>query len=156
MTTTSNSDCGSTLDDLLAADGALAEAEAVAVKRVIAWQIDQAMAAEDLGKAEMARRMNTSRAALDRLLDPDNASVTLRTLQKAAVGLGGVGAPHVRHLTGPLWEMRLRGKGGISRALYVTVRDRRVVVVRAFVKKTPKTPRREIDLALRRAAEVLQ
>ena len=74
----------------------------------------------------------------------------------AAVGLGGVGAPHVRHLTGPLWEMRLRGKGGISRALDVTVRDRRVVVVRAFVKKTPKTPRREIDLALRRAAEVLQ
>ena len=57
---------------------------------------------------------------------------------------------------GPLWEMRLRGKAGISRALYVTVQDRRVVVVRAFVKKTQKTPRREIDLALRRAAEVLK
>lgn len=52
--------------------------------------------------------------------------------------------------------MRLRGKDGIARALYVTVRDRRVVVVRAFVKKTQKAPRREIDLALRRAREVLR
>ena len=74
----------------------------------------------------------------------------------AAVGIDRVGAPHVRHLTGPLWEMRLRGRQGISRALYVTVRDKRVVVVRVFVKKTKKTPRREIDLALRRAREVLE
>lgn len=73
----------------------------------------------------------------------------------AAVGLDRVGAPHVRHLTGPLWEMRLTGRDGISRALYVTVRGRRVVVVRVFVKKTRKTPRSEIDLALRRAREVL-
>ena len=73
----------------------------------------------------------------------------------AAVGLDRVGAPHVRHLTGPLWEMRLRGREGISRALYVTVRGKRVVVVRVFTKKTRKTPRREIDLALRRAREVL-
>jgi len=78
---------GTTLDGLLDSDGMLAEAETVAVKRVIAWQIDQAMAAERLGKAEMARRMNTSRAALDRLLDPDNVSVTLRTLHKAAAAL---------------------------------------------------------------------
>ena len=78
---------GSTLDELLESEGTRAEAEAVAVKRVIAWQIDQAMAAERLGKAEMARRMNTSRAALDRLLDPDNVSVTLRTLHKAAAAL---------------------------------------------------------------------
>lgn len=73
----------------------------------------------------------------------------------AAVGLDRVGAPHVRHLTGPLWEMRLTGRDGISRALYVTVRGRRVVVVRVFIKKTRKTPRSEIDLALRRAREVL-
>ena len=73
----------------------------------------------------------------------------------ATVGLERVGAPHVRHLTGPLWEMRLSGRAGISRALYVaTGEDRRIVVVRAFVKKTRKTPRREIDLALRRAGEV--
>ncbi len=73
----------------------------------------------------------------------------------AEFGLNRVGMPHVRHLTGPLWEMRLRGRDGISRALYVAVQDRRVVVVRVFVKKTQSTPRREIDLALRRAREVL-
>ena len=73
----------------------------------------------------------------------------------AGVGLDRVGAPYVRHLTGPLWEMRLKGKDGISRALDVTIRGRRVVVVRVFVKKTQKTPRREIDLALQRAKEVL-
>ena len=67
-----------------------------------------------------------------------------------------MGAPHVKHLTGPLWEMRLRGRDGISRALYVTVRDKRVVVVRVFLKKTRKTPRQEINLALRRAKEVLE
>ena len=67
-----------------------------------------------------------------------------------------MGAPHVKHLTGPLWEMRLRGGDGISRALYVTVRDKRVVVGRVFLKKTRKTPRQEINLALRRAKEVLE
>ena len=72
----------------------------------------------------------------------------------AAVGLERVGAPHVRHLTGPLWEIRLRGRDGIARALYVVAKERRVVVVRAFVKKTRRTPRREIELALRRAGEV--
>jgi len=70
-------------------------------------------------------------------------------------GLNRVGMPHLRHLTGPLWEMRLRGRDGISRALYVAAQGRRVVVVRLFVKKTQATPRREIDLALRRAREVL-
>ncbi len=73
-----------------------------------------------------------------------------------AVGLECVGAPYVRHLTGPLWEMRMKGREGISRALYVTVQGKRVVVVRAFIKKTRQTPRQEIDLALRRAKEVLQ
>ena len=72
----------------------------------------------------------------------------------AAVGLEHVGAPHVRRLTGPLWEMRMSGRDGISRALYVTAGEKRVVAVRVFVKKTPKTPRRENDLALRRAGEV--
>ncbi len=72
-----------------------------------------------------------------------------------AAGLENLGSQLVRKLTGPLWEMRMRGRDGISRAIYVTVRERRVVVVRAFIKKTPKTPRREINLALRRAKEVL-
>ena len=71
------------------------------------------------------------------------------------VGLERMDAPHVRHLTGPLWEMRMSGRDGTSRALYVTARGRRVVVVRAFLKKTRRTPKREITLALRRAGEIL-
>lgn len=74
----------------------------------------------------------------------------------AAVGLKRVGAPHVRHLTGPLREMRLHGRDGIARAIYVATGGRRVVVVRAFVKKTRQTPRREIRLALKRAREVIE
>ena len=69
-------------------------------------------------------------------------------------GLERVREPHVKHLEGPLWEMRMRGKDGISRAIYITASGRRVVVVRVFVKKTQKTPRREIDLALERAKEI--
>lgn len=69
-------------------------------------------------------------------------------------GLERVREPHVRHLHGPLWEMRMKGRDGISRALYVTAIGWRVMVVRVFVKKTPKTPKREIQLALKRAQEV--
>lgn len=71
-----------------------------------------------------------------------------------ASGLEQVHEPHVAHLEGPLWEMRMKGKDGISRALYVTARTQRVVIVRVFVKKTQKTPRREIELALKRVQEV--
>src|ERR1700742_941320 len=69
----------------------------------------------------------------------------------AAAGLQSLGEPHVKHLVGKLWELRLTGRDGIARALYVTATGRRVIVVRAFVKKTQKTPRSEIELALRRA-----
>ena len=69
-------------------------------------------------------------------------------------GLDRVREPHIKHLQGPLWEMRMKGKDGISRAIYVTATGQRVVVVRVFVKKTQKTPKREIDLALKRAKEV--
>ena len=104
--------------------------------------------------------VETLNATVDRELDALPADMRARFVRLcdliAAVGLDRVGAPHVRHLTGPLWEMRLRGRDGISRALYVAVRGRRVVVVRVFVKKTRKTPRREMDLALRRAREVLE
>jgi phage-related protein len=71
-----------------------------------------------------------------------------------AHGLERVREPHVKHLEGALWEMRMKGKDGISRAIYVTAKGRRVVVVRVFVKKTQKTPRRELDLASERAKEV--
>ena len=70
------------------------------------------------------------------------------------LGLERMREPYVRHLEGPLWEMRMTGRDGISRAIYVTAVGRRVVVVRAFAKKTQKTPRSEIELALRRAKEV--
>jgi phage-related protein len=70
------------------------------------------------------------------------------------VGLERVGEPHVKHVQGRIWEMRLSGRQGIARALYVTAADCRVVIVRAFVKKTQKTPRREIELALARARSV--
>lgn len=69
-------------------------------------------------------------------------------------GLERMREPHVKHLRGPLWEMRMRGRDGIARALYVTARGQRVIVVRAFVKKTQTTPVREIELALSRAKEV--
>jgi phage-related protein len=69
-------------------------------------------------------------------------------------GLEAVGGPHVKHIAGRLWEMRLKGRSGISRALYVTAVGPRVVIVRAFVKKTEKMPRREIELALARAKSV--
>ena len=65
-------------------------------------------------------------------------------------GLERVGEPHVKHLEGRLWEIRLKGRSGISLALYVTAVGKRVVVVRVFVKKTDKTPQREIQLALSR------
>ena len=58
-------------------------------------------------------------------------------------GLERMREPHVKHLEGPLWEIRMKGKDGISRAIYVTAKGRRLVVVRAFVKKTQKTRRRE-------------
>jgi len=60
----------------------------------------------------------------------------------------------VDHLEGKLWEMRMKGRDGIARSLYVTATGKRVVVLRSFVKKTQKTPRREIELALDRAKEL--
>lgn len=73
----------------------------------------------------------------------------------AEFGLERMRKPQVEHLRGPIWEMRMKGKDGISRALYVTAKGKRVVIVRVFVKKTQKTPNREIKLALTRAKEVL-
>ena len=71
-----------------------------------------------------------------------------------AVGLPSVGEPHVKHIGGAIWEIRLKGKSGIARALYVTVKPQRVVVLRVFVKKTKKTSPRELRLARERAREL--
>lgn len=88
MTKARNPHIGSPLDDFLQENGTLAEAHAVAIKRTLAWQVEQTMTEEKLSKTEMARRMRTSRAALNRLLDPDNPSVTLLTMDRAASVLG--------------------------------------------------------------------
>ena len=79
---------GSTLDSLLAEDGILDAVEAVAVKRVIAWQLAAAMKTKRITKKEMAARMRTSRSQLDRLLDPDNPAVHLDTIRRAAKAIG--------------------------------------------------------------------
>ena len=70
----------------------------------------------------------------------------------AQVGFDGL--PRVKHVEGSLWELRMTGRAGISRAIYVTAVGRRVIVVRVFVKKTQKTPARELDLARQRAKDV--
>ena len=80
---------GTSFDNFLEEDGLLEEATATAVKRYIADQLAKKMSEENLSKSEMARRMETSRSSLDRLLDPSNSSVTLQTLQSAAHALGG-------------------------------------------------------------------
>lgn len=79
---------GSNFDDFLREQDMLSGAEAVAAKRVLSFQIEKEMRRKGLTKVEMATRMRTSRTAVDRLLDPANVSVTLNTLEKAALVLG--------------------------------------------------------------------
>ncbi len=71
-----------------------------------------------------------------------------------AFGLERVHEPYIKHVEDRIWEMRLRGRDGIARALYVTAAGRRAVILRVFAKKTHKIPRRETRLAQRRAKEV--
>ncbi len=79
---------GSFLDAYLKEQGVLEEARAAAIKEAVAFQVQQAMKEEKISKVEMARRMRTSRAALDRFLSPGNASVTLQTLTRTARAIG--------------------------------------------------------------------
>ena len=79
---------GSNFDDFLQEDGILEEVNAVAVKRVLAWQIAQAMKEQNLTKTALAEKMHTSRASLNRLLDEEDTSLTLTTLTSAANALG--------------------------------------------------------------------
>ena len=79
---------GSNFDDFLKEEGILEEVQETAIKRVLAHQIQQAMKEKNLSKAAMARKMKTSRSALDRLLNPTEESVTLQTLKKAASATG--------------------------------------------------------------------
>jgi len=84
----SNPHIGSKLDDFLAEEGLLDEVELVALKRVLAYQMDELRKSIKLSKQQMALRMKTSRAAVDRLLSPQNTSITLQTLGQAAHALG--------------------------------------------------------------------
>ncbi len=85
---TTNQHFGSSFDDWLKEQGIYKEVTTHAIKRVLAWQIEQAMKAQKISKAEMARRMHTSRTQLDRLLDPNNDKVQLDTVQRAAAAVG--------------------------------------------------------------------
>ncbi len=79
---------GSNFDDFLEEEGIFEEVQETALKRVLAFQVQKAMEEKNLSKTEMAKKMNTSRSALDRLLNPDNDSVTLQTMKKAAHAVG--------------------------------------------------------------------
>jgi DNA-binding Xre family transcriptional regulator len=79
---------GSSFDSFLGEEGILEDVEAAAIKRVIAWQLAEAMQSSNISKKVMAERMGTSRSQLDRLLDPENSAVHLQTIAKAARALG--------------------------------------------------------------------
>ncbi|WP_027994711.1 XRE family transcriptional regulator [Simplicispira psychrophila] len=83
-----NPHIGSNFDDFLADEGILEEASAIAIKRVVAWQIAHEMKAQRITKTALAAKMQTSRAALNRLLDAQDTSLTLTTLSSAATALG--------------------------------------------------------------------
>jgi antitoxin HicB len=83
-----NPHIGSSLDGFLKEEGLFEDATNYAVKRVLAWQIEESMKEQGITKAEMARRMGTSRAHLDKLLDPENDKVQLDTVQRAATAVG--------------------------------------------------------------------
>ena len=96
------------------------------------------------GDAEMAALPAALRARLLRLLE---------TVEN--VGLDALRAPHVKHLEGKLWELRVRGEGGIARGIYVTAVGRRVVVLHVFAKKSRRTPRRALAIAQERMRQVV-
>lgn len=106
------------------------------------WTVETLNATVDREIAALPRDMQTKLERTARLV--------------AEFGLAGIQPNVLRKLRGPLWEIRISGRDGISRALYVTARAKRVVIVRVFVKKTQRTPKTEIDLALRRAREILR
>lgn len=102
--------------------------------------------------------VETLNATVDEEIGALPADIRARLVRIAELiamsGLENVHQPHSKHIEGQIWEMRMKGRDGISRALYVTAKKQRVVIVRVFIKKTDKTPRREIEIALKRAKEV--
>lgn len=106
----------------------------------VAWTVETLNETVDAELAELPADMRARLVRISELI----ASVTLPNVKE----------PHVRHVRGQLWEIRLKGKSGIARALYITAKEQRVVILRAFIKKTEKTPTVEIDLAQQRAKEL--
>ncbi len=105
----------------------------------------------------MKWRVRTLNARVDAELQSLRPELKARFLHICSLleeyGLHAVGAPHVRHLVGKLWEMRMRDVQGIARAIYVTRQGRVIVVVHVFEKKSQKTPRSAIELAVTRLKE---
>jgi phage-related protein len=106
----------------------------------MAWTVETLNETVDAELAELPADMRARLVRISELIE--------------SVGLPNVKEPHVRHIRGQLWEIRLKGKAGIARALYVTAQEQRVVILRAFIKKTEKTPAGEINLALKRVKEL--
>ena len=104
------------------------------------WTVETLSAVD----AEMAALPVALRTRLVRLLE---------TVEK--FGLEALRAPHVKHLEGKLWELRVRGEGGIARGIYVTAVGRRVVVLHVFAKKSRRTPRRALAIAQERMRQVV-
>ena len=96
---------------------------------------------------------------VERELDELAPDVRQRFLRIAELidqhGLAAMHEPYIKHLEAKLWEMRMKGRDGIARAIYVTAKGARVVVLHAFVKKTQKTPQRALEIARERAKEVM-
>lgn len=106
----------------------------------------------------MTWRVETLDARVEKELESLETSLKARFLHICELletfGPNEVGFPHVRFLTGKLWEIRMKGKSGIARAIYLAIAEKRIVVVHAFVKKSQKTPRAAIETALDRAKEL--
>ena len=104
--------------------------------------------------------IETLNEGVDAELDALPASIRARMTRIfeliEAVGLEQVREPHIKHLEGKLWEIRAKAKDGIARAVYVTVVGQRLVIVHAFVKKSHKTPKHNLEMARQRAKEVQQ
>ena len=102
--------------------------------------------------------VETLNSTVDQELDAQPADIRARFVWISRLieehGIPNVREPYVKHIEGEVWEIRMKGRDRISRVLYITVKPRRVVVLRVFVKKTQKIPRSEIRLAVKRAREM--
>ncbi len=133
---------GSRLDDLLAEDGVLEDVTAVALKRVIAWQIAEEMKAQQLTKTTLAKRMQTSRAALNRLLDEEDASLTLTTLASAAAALGKTVSIHLAPADAPAAAPAKARSAAVSKRASPKASPRTRAAPAASARASSATPRR--------------